>query len=45
MDDMSREDKAFVFISSYFYPHFEFLTTQGFTLSTVMNKKSAHLEN
>jgi len=41
--DMSREDKTFVVISSYFYPHFECLANQEGTLSSVMNKKISPL--
>ena len=43
MDDMSREDKIFVF--SYFYPYFECLASKGGILSTVMNKNSMHIKD
>ena len=36
---MSQEDKKYVLISDYFYPHFECLASQGGILSTVMIKK------
>ncbi|MDC1188008.1 hypothetical protein N8202_05980 [Gammaproteobacteria bacterium] len=35
----STDDKTFVFISSYFYPHFVCLASQSGMLSSVMNKK------
>lgn len=36
---MSQEDKKFVLISNYFYPHFQCLASQGGILSSAVNKK------
>lgn len=36
---MSQKEKKYVFVSDYFYPHFECLARQGGILSNVMKKK------